>query len=108
MPAAAPAQAKFTGPAPRPRKAPARKRQQWAPGLTAEVRTYLDQLTLAQLICLAYGHIWPVLIPGRGRPAGWTSIPDHRTQGVFLISESCVRDDTGSTCNTVRTSYTGA
>jgi len=92
----------------RPRARRAKAPQFVHASFAAEVQSYLDRLTLAQLICLAYGHIWPVLIPGLGRPQGWSAFPDHRVerQGVFLVSEDCVRDDTGSTCGTVRTSYT--
>lgn len=75
--------------------------------LGAEVVTYLDGLTLQQLLCLAYGHIWPVLVPGRGRPKGWSA--NLASEGVFLITESCIRDEdgSGSTCGSDRTTYTG-
>jgi hypothetical protein len=77
--------------------------------LSPEVVAYFDGLTLAQLICLAYGHTWPELIPGRGRPKGWRAnlAPGH--EGAFLITESCTRDalDDGKTCGSDRTTYTG-
>ena len=77
--------------------------------LGAEVVTYLDGLTLQQLLCLAYGHIWPVLVPGRGRPKGWRANLAPQMDGVFLITESCIRDedDSGRTCGSDRTTYTG-
>jgi len=77
--------------------------------LGAEVVTYLDGLTLQQLLCLAYGHIWPVLVPGRGRPKGWRANLAPQMEGVFLITEACIRDedDSGETCGTDRTTYTG-
>lgn len=78
--------------------------------LGAAVVTYLDGLTLQQLLCLAYGHIWPVLVPGRGRPKGWrANLAPEMTEGVFLITENCIRDEdqSGSTCGSERTTYTG-
>jgi hypothetical protein len=77
--------------------------------LGAEVVAYLDGLTLQQLLCLAYGHIWPVLVPGRGRPKGWRANLAPQMEGVFLITEACIRDEDGSggTCGTDRTTYTG-
>lgn len=80
---------------------------QWRPpGLDAHVFAYLDKLSLAQLLCLAYGHTWPLLIPGRGRPKGWRAalLPDR--DSVFRITEECTRDDAGFGCGTLRTSDT--
>jgi len=78
--------------------------------LGAAVVAYLDKLTLQQLLCLAYGHTWPVLIPGRGRPRGWRAVLAPEQEGAFLITETCTRDEDGSgrTCGSVRTTYTGA
>lgn len=77
--------------------------------LGSEVVTYLDGLTLQQLLCLAYGHIWPVLVPGQGRPRGWRAVLAPQMEGAFLITESCIRDEdhSGSTCGSDRTTYTG-
>lgn len=76
--------------------------------LGAEVYTYLDKLSLAQLLCLAYGHIWPILIPGRGRPRGWrANLGGSGHEGQFLITEECVRDDAGFACGSSRDTYTG-
>jgi hypothetical protein len=77
------------------------------PRLDGHVIAYLDSLTLAQLICLCYGHIWPVLIPGRGRPRGWRASVAPNRDRVARITEECVRNDAGYGCGTVRTSYTG-
>lgn len=88
---------------PRPFRAPGKK--VLAGHLGHEVITYLDAISNAQLICLAYGHIWPVLIPGRGRPRGWKPSLAGGRGGVFRIEEDCIRDDAGS-CGTVRVSYT--
>jgi hypothetical protein len=74
--------------------------------LGAAVVAYLDGLSLAQLVCLAYGHTWPVLIPGRGRPAGWRANLAPEREGAFLITEECTRDAAGFGCETLRTTYT--
>jgi hypothetical protein len=81
------------------------------PRLSDEVIAYLDQLYAAnpaQVICLGYGHQWPVLIPGRGRPRGWSS--HWLGSRVFGIEEDCLRDELGdgSTCETTRVSNTTA
>ena len=91
------------------RKAPVITRRALVERLGREVVSYLDGLTLAQLLCLAYGHIWPILIPGRGRPRGWRANIAPEREGAFLITELCVRDEDGSgqLCGTDRTSYTG-
>lgn len=103
-----------TADAPRParrrrRKTPVITRRALTERLGKEVVLYLDKLTLAQLLCLAYGHIWPILIPGRGRPRGWRAALSGDREGSFLITEACVRDedDSGRTCGSERTSYTG-
>lgn len=77
--------------------------------LGAEVVKYLDGLTLAQLLCLAYGHTWPILVPGKGRPRGWRANLAPSRDGVFLITENCTRDEThdGKTCGSLRSTYTG-
>lgn len=99
------ATANVTGPGLRkPRKFRVPGKKILASHLSPEVVTYLDKLSLAQLVCLAYGHIWPVLIPGRGRPRGWR--PAIAAEASFRIAEDCVRNDAGS-CGTVRSYYTG-
>jgi hypothetical protein len=82
------------------------------PRLTPEIVGYLDKVWAAnpaQLICLAYGHLWPILLPGRGRPRGWRPWRVPGGGGVFGIDESCVRDElgTGETCGRIRVSHTG-
>ena len=92
---------------PRKRKPPVISRRALTERLGKEVVTYLDGLTLAQLLCLAYGHIWPIIIPGKGRPKGWRAVIAPEREGAFLITELCVRDEDGSgqLCGTDRTSY---
>jgi hypothetical protein len=82
------------------------------PRLTDEVIAYLDALYAgnpAQVICLGYGHLWAVLVPGRGKPAGWRSFRIPGGGGVFGIEEDCIRDELGdgTTCESVRVSHTG-
>jgi hypothetical protein len=110
-------QAKVTGPEVTEVRSPARKarkvkrvtRKIMIERLGAGVMTYLDGLTLQQLLCLAYGHIWPVLVPGRGKPRGWRANLAPDMDGAFLITENCIRDEdgSGSTCGSDRTTYTG-
>ena len=110
-------QGEVTGPAVTTVKRPPRKsrkvrkitRRILVERLGAAVVAYLDGLTLQQLLCLAYGHIWPVLVPGRGRPKGWRAVIAPEMEGAFLITESCIRDEdgSGSTCGSDRTTYTG-
>lgn len=92
---------------PRRRKSLVPSRKMLVSRLGADVVTYLDKLSLAQLLCLAYGHIWPILIPGRGRPKGWRAVLAPDRQGSFLITEGCVRDDAGFGCESTRRTYTG-
>jgi hypothetical protein len=104
-----PAVTEAKSPPPRRRKIKKITRRILTERLGAEVVTYLDGLTLQQLLCLAYGHIWPVLVPGRGRPEGWRANLAPDMEGAFLITESCIRDEdhSGSTCGSERTTYTG-
>lgn len=74
--------------------------------LAFHIEAYLRKLTIAQLICLAYGHRWPELIPGGGVPKGFRAIRDPGRQGVYLVTEACVRETLRETCGTQRTSLT--
>ncbi len=69
--------------------------------LDAEVREYLEEeLDDAQAACLAYGHSWPKLKPGRKPPRGFSAVPDRRQPGCFAVTETC------ADCGTQRTSVT--
>lgn len=82
--------------------------------LAAEIRDYLDGLSVDQLLCLAYGHPWAVLIPGQAVPPGFRAVPDPEIRGVYLITETCMRAvyEPGRrkpllfSCGTVRSSRT--
>lgn len=74
--------------------------------LDAEIRAYLEGLSVAQLVCLAYGHRWPELIPGTKIPKGFHTVPDPQVQGVYLVTEDCIRRSLGRSCGTVRKSMT--
>lgn len=82
--------------------------------LAAEIRTYLEGLSVPQLLCLAYGHVWPVLVPGNDVPRGFRAVPDAERQGVYLITEACTRlitepgrrKPSDYSCGTVRRSQT--
>jgi hypothetical protein len=78
--------------------------------LAHEIETYLRGLSVAQLVCLAYGHRWPELIPGVRVPKGFRVVPSPQRNGVFLVTEACTRRVTvpgeSSSCGTVRKSQT--
>jgi hypothetical protein len=59
--------------------------------LAAEIRAYLDGLSVDQLLCLAYGHTWGILIPGQPVPRGFRAVPDPEVRGVYLVTETCIR-----------------
>jgi hypothetical protein len=115
MPASAPAKEKTAKAGRTRKKKEARPLSRAAgakppPRLTAEVIAYLDQLTAAnpaQVVCLGYGHQWPILIPGRGKPDGWTPYRVPGVGGVFGIQEDCIREDAGDWCGSSRVSHTG-
>lgn len=71
-----------------------------------EIERYLRGLTVQQLVCLAYGHRWPELVPGVKIPKGFRTVPSPERNGVFLITEHCVRKTLAATCGTVRKSMT--
>jgi hypothetical protein len=78
--------------------------------LAREIEVYLRGLSVAQLACLAYGHTWPVLIPGIKVPKGFRAVPSPQRNGVFLVTEGCSRriviHGSASQCGTVRKSQT--
>jgi hypothetical protein len=74
--------------------------------LAFEIEQYLRGLTVQQLVCLAYGHKWPELIPGLKIPGGFRTVMSPERNGVFLITENCVRKTLGNTCGTTRKSMT--
>lgn len=59
--------------------------------LAREIEEYLRGLSVAQLVCLAYGHKWPELIPGIRVPKGFRAVPSPQRDGAFLVTESCTR-----------------
>jgi hypothetical protein len=59
--------------------------------LGQEIDSYLHNLTIGQLLCLAYGHDWPVLIPELDVPQGFRAVPSPGAQGVYLVTEECLR-----------------
>jgi hypothetical protein len=52
---------------------------------------YFAEISDAQLICLAYGHTMPVLIPGHKIPRGINLVPDQRLLGCMQMTEHCTR-----------------
>jgi hypothetical protein len=78
--------------------------------LAHEIETYLRGLSVAQLVCLAYGHKWPELVPGVRVPKGFRAVPSPQRDGAFLITEACTRKISvpgeSSFCGTVRKSQT--
>jgi hypothetical protein len=78
--------------------------------LAHEIEVYLRGLSVAQLVCLAYGHEWPKLIPGVRVPKGFRAVPAPQRDGAFLIAETCTRRITihkdVSECGTQRRSQT--
>lgn len=74
--------------------------------LAFEIERYLRGLSVCQLVCLAYGHRWPELVPGFKLPRGFRIVPAPERQGVCLITELCTRKVQGDTCGTKRTSLT--
>jgi len=90
------------------------------PGLDAQVAAYLHNLSVPQLVCLAYGHRWPELIPGMPIPKGFHAVRSAdlaasgtQLQGVYRVSEDCTREiklngsrRRGETCGTSRSSMT--
>ena len=59
--------------------------------LAYAIEVYLRGLSIPQLVCLAYGHRWPELVPGFRVPKGFRVVPAPETRGVFLVTESCTR-----------------
>lgn len=78
--------------------------------LAFEIESYLRDLSVAQLVCLAYGHKWPELVPGIRVPKGFRAVPSPQRNGVFLVTEGCTRKITvpgeSSSCGTERKSQT--
>jgi hypothetical protein len=81
--------------------------------IAAEIERYLRGLTIPQLVCLAYGHSWPMLIPGLAVPRGFRALPEPGRPGIYRMTEACTRNTSGSSsrrsavhCGTVRTSMT--
>lgn len=89
--------------------------------LDALIAAYLEGLSIPQLVCLAYGHRWPELIPGQGVPKGFHAnatdefvvAPSGRKQGIYRVTEDCIREiklygarRRGLFCETARTSMT--
>lgn len=65
------------------------------------VDKYFAEISDAQLMCLAYGHVIPVLIPGQRIPKGIDMVPDQRASGCMQMTEHCLRD-----CDVSRVSTT--
>jgi hypothetical protein len=74
--------------------------------LAFETEQYLRGLSVPQLLCLAYGHKWPELIPGIRLPKGFRSVPAPQRDGIYLITESCIRETRDGICGTRRSSRT--
>lgn len=78
--------------------------------LAYEIEKYLRELSVAQLVCLAYGHKWPELVPGIRVPKGFRAVPSPQRNGVFLVTEGCTRRiavrGEASSCGSVRHSKT--
>lgn len=74
-----------------------------------EIEVYLRGLSVAQLVCLAYGHRWPELVPGIRVPKALRVVPHPEYRGSFLLRENCTRKvsvGAVSHCGTVRQSLT--
>jgi hypothetical protein len=84
--------------------------------LAYEIEVYLRGLSIAQLVCLTYGHRWPELIPipGMKVPKGFRILPSPEIRGIYLVTENCTRKISikngrradVQTCGTVRKSQT--
>ena len=89
----------------RPAGAPPREEEVYVPrevrsDLAGETEAYLRSLTAEQLLCLAYGHVWPRLDPREDIPGNFSFAPVPRVWGVYQVTEEC------TCCAKVRTYQT--
>ena len=91
---------------PRPDDGPPAADRDILSDLAYEIEVYLRGLSVPQLVCLSYGHKWPELVPGTRIPKGFRATSSPRRNGVYLITESCVRETADGICGTRRVSQT--